>query len=105
MPVTISFSAASASLKIMASTWAHGFNSSAPLGACRAASAWCRCRDPAQEIVHQGVQSRRGSSDPMCRPPLDAGHRGALCLDGQSVPHSRYRRRKLVGLNHQRTKG
>ena len=27
----------------------------------------------------------RGSSDPMCRPPLYAGHRGALCLNGQSV--------------------
>jgi hypothetical protein len=26
-----------------------------------------------------------GSSDPMCRPPLYAGHRGALCLNGQSV--------------------
>jgi hypothetical protein len=37
----------------------------------------------------------RGSSDPMCRPPLYAGHRRALCLNGQSVPHSRYRRIKL----------
>ena len=27
----------------------------------------------------------RGSSDPMCRPPLDAGHRRTGCLDGQSV--------------------
>jgi hypothetical protein len=47
----------------------------------------------------------RGSSDPMCRPPLYAGHRGALCLNGQSVPHNRYRRIKLVGLNHQRGSG
>ena len=27
----------------------------------------------------------RGSSDLMCLPPLYAGHRGALCLNGQSV--------------------
>ena len=37
----------------------------------------------------------RGSSDPMCRPPLYAGHRGMLCLDGQSVPLNRYRRIRL----------
>jgi hypothetical protein len=44
-----------------------------------------RRRDPAQEIVHQRVQSRRGSSVPMCRPPLYAGLRGTLCLNEQSV--------------------
>jgi hypothetical protein len=42
----------------------------------------------------------RGSSDPMCRPPLDAGVRGTLCRNGQSVPHNRYRRINLVGSNH-----
>jgi hypothetical protein len=38
----------------------------------------------------------RGSSDPMCRAPLYTDDRGALCLNGQSVPHDRYRRIKLA---------
>jgi hypothetical protein len=57
---------------------------------------WCDRRTVHREVLRGQAEGKganrtarpnheRGSSDPMCRPPLYAGHRGALCLDGQSV--------------------